>query len=153
MNIHPTAGNVRGSQRVTPYPHVRGRGGRVAPISHRNRSLVLSNKTNESATSSNNDHRVQELGFVTKHDRHMQLINTSVYDQKTQQRNRAIEESRQRKLSERDRQEKQKIQQHIQAHIPKAANGLYTITINGIQFSVINDGTKLERIRGKFCAI
>ncbi len=78
----------------------------------------------------------------------MQLINTSIYDQKTQQRNKAIEESRQRKNIERNQQEKKKIQQHIHTNLPRAANGLYNLTINGIQFSVINDGTKLERIRG-----
>ena len=43
----------------------------------------------------------------------------------------------------------EKIQQHIHSNVPRAANGLYNLTINGIQFSVINDGTKLERIRGK----
>lgn len=83
----------------------------------------------------------------------MQLINTSIYDQKIQQRNKAIEESRQQKIIQRNQQETQKIQQHIHTNVPQAANGLYNLTINGIQFSVINDGTKLERIRGKIRSI
>ena len=153
-SIYPAAGNtVRGSHRVTPYPRGNVRGGRVAPISHRHRSLILSNKTNTAPSNSNSDHQEQDPGYVTKHDRHMQLINTSIYDQKTQQRNKAIEESRQRKINERDLQEKQKIRQHVHANIPRAANGLYKITVNGIQFSVINDGTKLERVRGRICSL
>ena len=138
-------------RRIAPYPHKRGRGGRVAPISHRHRSLVLNNKTSQpSGPINENEQSGQKEGYITKHDRHMQLINTSIYDQKTQQRNKAIQETRQQKFINGDQQETQKVQQHIHANASRAANGLHHIIINGIQYSVINGGTKLERVRGKF---
>ena len=102
-----------------------------------------------SDSTSENEGTGQKEAYVTKHDRHAQLINTSIYDKETQQRHKAIEETHRRKLFNKDQREKQKIQQHMQTVAPQAVNGIYNITINGIQFSVVNDGAKLERTRGK----
>ena len=147
---HASVNTAWRTQRAAPYPPGRARAGRVVPTSHRHRSLVLNKQTNRPTDSPDeNNGTGQKEAYVTKHDRHFQLINTSIYDRETQQRHKAIEETRRQKVIKKGQQEKQKIQQHIQANVPRAANGIYQITINGIQFSVINDGTKLERIRGR----
>lgn len=147
---HASVNAVWRTQRAAPYPLRRARAGRMAPTSHRHRSLVLNKKTNQPSDTPNEVvGAAQKEAFVTKHDRHFQLINTSIYDKEIQQRHKAIEETRRQKVINRDQREQQKIQQHIQANVPRAANGIYQITINGIHFSVINDGTKLERTRGR----
>ena len=96
-------------------------------------------------------------GFVSKHDRHMQLINTSIYDKETQQRNKAIEETRRQKALRRDQREKLKIRKHFQT--PGKDSGTATsapvnheLTIDGLRFLVLDGGSKLARMKGKLDA-
>ena len=93
-------------------------------------------------------------GWVTKRDRHMQLINTSIYDKEIHARNKAIEDTRRQQALRRDRREKLKIQQHLNKITPQASRGSATatnheITLNGLQFYVIDGGSKLARVRGE----
>ncbi|KAK4697622.1 hypothetical protein P7C71_g498, partial [Lecanoromycetidae sp. Uapishka_2] len=93
-------------------------------------------------------------GWVMKRDRHMQLINTSVYDKETQARNKAIEETRKQKSLKRDQREKQKIERHLsslRSHTSYGATAasVHEISINGLRFHVIDGGSKLARIRGE----
>lgn len=93
-------------------------------------------------------------GWITKRDRHMQLINTSVYDKETQARNKAIEETRKQKTLRRDQREKQKVARHLNAIHEQTTRGASTasvheITINGLRFQIVDGGGKLARIRGE----
>ena len=92
--------------------------------------------------------------WVTKHDRHMQLINTSIYDKDTQTRQKAIEETRRQKVLRRDQREKLKIERHLKGLASKSGKAVATpavheIVINGLRFHVLDGGSKLARILGK----
>ena len=142
---------------------------------HRNRTLVLNNKVGTSAQlikepRSEDTHPDSEAikvdpedgkefvqrptGWVTKRDRHMQLINSSIYDKETQLRNKAIEETRKQKSLRRDQREKQKIQKHLKtlsaySDQNKATPTVHELLINGLRFHVLDGGSKLARIRGE----
>lgn len=82
----------------------------------------------------------------------MQLINSSIYDKETQARNKAMEETRRQKALQKDQQEKQKIERHLNtltSGAGQAANQLRELSINGLRFQVADGGSKLLRIRGE----
>lgn len=182
-NINPRGG-IRGSTswrqpRGTPYSRARGRGGRSTAPAHRNRTLVLNGNTisNTSSTvpqsgfsdlaghgdvtpkANENEPPPSTGSWVAKRDRHMQLINTSIYDKDTQSRVKAIQETRRLKAQQRDEREKFKINKHIQRFTPKSTkvagtsalestHTTHEVTIDGIQFRVTNGGSKLVRAFG-----
>lgn len=139
----------------------------------RNRTLVLNAPTEStqstapetntgspmSKDSGGMDSQNESANWVSKCDRHMQLINTAVYDKEKQLRKKAINETlRQRALQE-EQQEKAIIAKHLQsinhhAGRPNAVHpsinpNKYEITIDGLRFRVMNGGSKLSRILGK----
>ncbi|MCJ1242366.1 hypothetical protein MMC14_010374 [Varicellaria rhodocarpa] len=154
----------------------RGSFGRARNLQpHRNRSIVL-NSTASSKNiaegssvppSSRSDHlnAVESLAdlaspastsWVSKRDRHMQLINSSIYDKESETRNKAMEQTRQRNILVRNQREKHKIFRHLQIlstnseHSPsnKSAElgpAVFEITIGGLCFHVIDGGSKLLR--------
>lgn len=87
----------------------------------------------------------------------MQLINNSVFDQKSQQRAKEIAETVERKSQLRDLRETMRLQKHFQrvfsqnvldpTHSNKAAQ-TYEINVDGIKFRVVDRGSKLIRIAG-----
>ena len=158
------------SARITPYS--RGRAGRIVANPHRNRTLVLNNATTSSLPSagehspdripktaktfrSENEETssVQSIDrWVTKRDRHMQLINSSVYDKETQARNKAMEETRRRKALEKNQREKHKIARHLKtltSRPDEASDAAYEVIISGLRFQVADGGSKLVRVRGE----
>ena len=160
------------SSRMAPYSRSRGRAGRIVANPHRNRTLVLNNKSGASfpdakehspdSTPSNakafhsEDEESTSLQstnrWVTKRDRHMQLINSSVYDKETQARNKAMEETRRQKALQKDQLEKQKIERHLNiltSRAGQATNALHEVLINGLRFQVADGGSKLVRIRSE----
>ncbi|KAJ5899966.1 hypothetical protein N7495_004710 [Penicillium taxi] len=83
-------------------------------------------------------------GFVAKHGRHMQLINTSVYDKETAARTKAIEATRQ--LRERKRSEREESKVINYAHAGVAVSpASQQILINDVPFTVTQGGSKLLR--------
>ena len=159
------------SPRVAPYSRGRSRAGRIAPNPHRNRTLVLNNSPGVSLSNakerssdsappgskawpSENEEPVSLQSanrWVTKRDRHMQLINSSVYDKETQARNRAMEETRRQKALEKDQREKQKIERHLNtltSRTGQPTSVLHEISIHGLRYRVADGGSKLVRIRG-----
>lgn len=162
------------STRGASYGRGRGRVGKAAVNPHRNRTLVLRNTTTSQTpvdgTSTLDSRQVDTLttrpeshdgnetlhsaqGWVTKRDRHMQLINSAIYDKETQTRNKAIEETRKQKALRRDQREKQKIERHLRAHevYSAATPAVHEITVNGLRFHILDGGSKLARIRGETC--
>ena len=94
--------------------------------------------------------------WVSKRDRHMQLINASIYNKESEIRNRALEQTRQRRILERDRREKYKIHKHFQylannLQYPASSKAAaihptaYEIMIGGLCFHVLEGGSKLSR--------
>ncbi|TVY48729.1 Zinc finger CCCH domain-containing protein [Lachnellula occidentalis] len=142
----------------------RGRG-RGAGHVHRNRTLVLNGSISapeDSSTSqlATNDNPKAVPAWVTKKDRHLQLINTNVFEKDSQIRAKAMEETRKQKLMQRDVREKGKFNRHLQrlatnnygALAPQehsaTAPANYEINVQGIQFRVAKNGSKLLKVPG-----
>ncbi|KAI5794073.1 hypothetical protein FPQ18DRAFT_329614 [Pyronema domesticum] len=84
-------------------------------------------------------------GWVAKNDRHMQLINTSIYDQEIQARAKAMEKTRKEKADRKAEIEKQKLQRFLQTD---QGHSNHKVDINGEQYLVTAGGSKLVRVSG-----
>ncbi|KAN0084781.1 hypothetical protein V8E54_001248 [Elaphomyces granulatus] len=152
----------RGSRHPPGWAPYRGRGS-----THRNRTLVLNNSKSSGAdttpppgVSSDIDNEIKPSGFngwVAKRDRHMQLINSAIYDKETQARTRAIEETRMLKAHRRAKLEEDKVVRYAQSigrqHLGNVSGSTtasypasYQILVNDIPFQVARGGSKLIRI-------
>jgi hypothetical protein len=159
--------------RGTPYGYPRGRAGKSVPPAHRHRTLVINNvpsSAQETKVTCKETIPAPEVidtpgstpTWVSKRDRHMQLINTSVYDQLSQQRARSMAATLKQKQHERDLREKAKLSKHFQntsTQYYRSATGnmqvhgdskVHEIQIDGIRFQVIDGGSKLIRISGEW---
>ncbi|MCJ1345513.1 hypothetical protein MMC31_003720 [Peltigera leucophlebia] len=166
---------------VRHAPYTRTHPGVTKPKAHRNRTLVLHKTTNTSlalhesggtpvtaianSMIPNEKHNKQALAnhgtsWVAKNDRHMQLINSSIFDKETQLRSRAMDETRRQKTLQQSQMEKQKIEKHLRAlnypryqassaHHSGATTPMYRILIKGLSFYVMDGGSKLQRSRSK----
>lgn len=127
--------------------------------------MVLNNGTPVSAPSntsspgpsSDNDGEARQAttsnGWVAKRDRHMQLINSAVYDKEKQARAKAMEETRKLKEQRRAEREQTKVLRYAQAAgtgatvstiaQPAAA---HQILVNDIPFKITHGGSKLVRV-------
>jgi hypothetical protein len=129
----------------------------------RNRTLILNGGTPQTppgdADSGTASDTSSSSSWVTKHDRHLQLINTSVYQKDAPARTAALEQSRRQKLAQRDKQERAKLISHLNrmansgafgAANPQTttAPGKYEIAIQGIRFIVAKNGSKLVKVPG-----
>ncbi|EDN06229.1 conserved hypothetical protein [Histoplasma mississippiense (nom. inval.)] len=134
---------------------------------HRNRTLVLSNLStpaesasgtpscNASTDEMNEAKPVCQNGWVAKRDRHMQLINSAIYDKEAQARTKAIEESRKLKAQRIAQREEAKVLRYVQGvggYRPVATPVVgqraasYRITIQDVPFQVVQGGSKLIRL-------
>lgn len=148
--------------------------GQTGPIrsgGYRNRSLVLNASANGRAESSSDTgegsngkdspgqtNGTQTTGWVSRHDRHKQLINNSVYEEKKQQRVKAMEETQKKKQLAREQRQKSKIMRHVQAeashsNAESAQASIPEINIDGIRFLVADGGSKLIKASGDFTPI
>lgn len=148
--------------RWTPYaqPHqIYPRGGgyhKPGFPGHRNKTLVVNSGTatpvrteDPAMTGTPNT-----PGWVSKRDRgNMQLINTSVYDQKMQQKQLDMEETAKERQRQKNEKEKSKVIRHVHAATGTSNAAPDTpreIVINDMRFRVAADGSKLIRIFGEF---
>ncbi|TVY85446.1 Zinc finger CCCH domain-containing protein [Lachnellula suecica] len=140
------------------------RGARPGPV-HRNRTLVMNGNgtttTSEYAAAPQDSESANPkagAAWVTKKDRHLQLINTNIYEKDSQNRAKAMEETRKQKLMQRDAREKTKFNKHLQrlagnnyptlqSHATTAPSN-YEINVQGIQFRVAKHGSKLVKVPG-----
>ncbi|KAJ2991471.1 hypothetical protein NUW58_g2496 [Xylaria curta] len=142
--------------RSAPYPQqaYRGGRGRFAPT-YRNRTLVL-NGAVQSATSSHENQPPDPTtpSWVTKTDRHLQLINRDVYERETQQRTQAIEQTLKQKQHEKDRREKAQFFRNMQKaggnSLTASSNSSkpvsrYEVEVDGVRFHVTQQGSKLVK--------
>ncbi|MCJ1449133.1 MAG: hypothetical protein MMC23_009652 [Stictis urceolatum] len=155
-------GRTRGSQ-----PRYTAHG-----FTHRNRSLVLSREigpsegtqsrsnsgtqggddSNTAAVTGHGSVAEDSIGWVSKRDRHLQLINTSIYDRDLGMRTQAIERTRQQKSAERNLRERRKIANFLKTSPPGQGGAdpdpAHSLLVAGIRFQVCNGGSKLKRIKG-----
>ncbi|CEJ90510.1 hypothetical protein VHEMI06291 [[Torrubiella] hemipterigena] len=145
--------------RSAPYYASSGRGGYRAgrPTPHHHRTLNLNPKGNSNGTSSpaaSTD--TESTGWVSKTDRHRQLINASVYEKQSQSRTKAIEATRQRKLQKKYAGEKSRFNAFLQtqnvtvASVNSGAGANLEISIEDIKFIVRDGGKKLVRSSREF---
>ncbi|KAM3077451.1 hypothetical protein ACMFMG_006794 [Clarireedia jacksonii] len=155
----PSHGSYRGTYSPRGY-----RGGRQSSIV-RNRTLVLNGNTSTppsqpdtgNVTPSNDENETpSSTGYITKTDRHLQLINKSYFEKDSQTRSRAIEETRKQRLKQRDDREKLKLSRHLQrigngtssSAIQSSGANNYEVVVNGIRFQVTKNGSKLVKVPG-----
>lgn len=138
--------------------------GRAPPV-HRNRTLVLNGNrptpgtdergANEGENANGNS---TATAWVTKQDRHLQLINPAVFEKENQKRAKALEQSRQRKLKHRDERESARFMKYLQRSGGNGYNGTVTrstgmsgnheVEVHGIRFRVTHGGSKLVKVPG-----
>lgn len=130
-----------------------GRGYRVGRPSavHRHRTLTLNAGTGSSESSpSTPGSSTDPTQWVSRTDRHKQLINANIYQQQAQSRALAIEETRQRKLTQEKSSERSRFNSFLQHGNGSAGNQAQSeITIQQIRFLVRDGGKKLVRASGK----
>ncbi|KAK2836067.1 hypothetical protein FQN49_006718 [Arthroderma sp. PD_2] len=148
----PYRGRARGASRALAGPH-------------RNRTLVLNSQSTPSdpasaaaspytSTDETNDAQrgTKKNAWIAKRDRHMQLINSSIFDQETQARNKAIAETRRLKAQKKADREESMVLRHAQSTAQFPATGksesqydgrAYTILVGDIPFQVARGGSKL----------
>ena len=161
------------SPRGFPYPQARGGRGRATLPNHRNRSIVFNSGTAAGSTQSvkpsldqiegpeqDSDKQQPNPGWVTKRDRHMQLINNSVYGAEGEKRTKAINHTIAEKAVARDRREKLKVANYVSS-LPRGRPSqvvpspvdpdsfMPEVTISNIRFQVVNGGSKLVRVHGE----
>ncbi|PYH41219.1 CCCH zinc finger protein [Aspergillus saccharolyticus JOP 1030-1] len=170
----PSRGRVWAPYRGRPYP----RGGRHYSAPHRHRTLVLNN--NPPTTASGTPGSTPSAGagtdtegegnnnkWVAKRDRHMQLINSAIYDKEAQSRAKAMEESRKAKSQKKAQIEQARVLRYALGHgrmyqpsgfaaapttSPAVAAGEqaaeYQVLVNEVPFRVSRGGSKLIRVSG-----
>ncbi|KAJ4290131.1 hypothetical protein N0V88_006638 [Collariella sp. IMI 366227] len=149
---HPTAWRRGG------FPSRGGHHSTRMPV-YRNKTLILNggsqqNQNGDADSGATSD--ASNSSWVTKHDRHLQLINTNVYKKDAEARTHAIEQTRRQKLALRDRQERAKLINHLGRIAnsgsfginKQAANDKYEIAVQGVRFIVAKNGSKLIRAPG-----
>ncbi|KAJ5290972.1 hypothetical protein N7478_000223 [Penicillium angulare] len=144
-------------------PYSRGRGGRgrgrhpAAP--HRHRTLVLNtgasgstpSSTSSPGPASDNDGESRPTptsnGWVAKNDRHMQLINSAVYDKEKQARAKAMEETRKFKERRRAEREQSKVLRYAQGPVSASVStATQQILVNDVPFKITRGGSRLVRM-------
>ncbi|KAH6898571.1 hypothetical protein B0T10DRAFT_473052 [Thelonectria olida] len=137
----------------SPYS---ARGHRVGrpPATHPNRTLHLNAGAGAAnSRSSSNGPDTPPAGWVARNDRHRQLINANVYEKDTQNRAKAIEATRQRKMSSHRQREKTKFNEYLKSQIRASSattnpTGRNEIIVEGVHFRVMDGGKKLVKIAG-----
>jgi hypothetical protein len=130
---------------------------------------VLNGATTSTSTPENNNTQSETNSYtnetalpawVTKTDRHLQLINPAIFEKQSQQRTKAMEETRMLKLKQRDERERLKFNKHLQ-HVGNVssneAKGIvssvmtsqHEISVHGVRFRVVKNGSKLMKAPGE----
>ena len=153
--------SARGAYRVAPYPRGNyhgARGGR-APA-YRNKTLVLNGQSRPAPNADDPTPAPttpNASSWVTKTDRHLQLINSNVYEKESQNRANAIEQTQRNLQLRRDQNEKARLLKYLgndsSASVALASNNAaptsnYEVAVDGIRFHVTRQGSKLVRAPG-----
>jgi hypothetical protein len=143
------------------------------PIVHRNKSLVVNNKSaavtpaavagtanapaspasaatgpRPAGPTQDTNSATAPTGWVAKRDRHMQLINNSVYDQHVQSRTIAANEALRQGLKRKEAREKIKLNRVLQ---DSHGHPTREITLGGERYAIAAGGNKLVKLSGEDC--
>lgn len=143
------------------YPYHRGRHHAQVPV-YRNRTLVLNGSSQgraAEASDSGANSDSSTSSWVTKNSRHLQLINSSVYEKEPQSRATTLRQTLQQKRLAQDERERAKLLNHFNhmanadvaappGQSGRASANRYEINIQGIPFVVAKSGSKLVRVPG-----
>ncbi|KAI0888634.1 uncharacterized protein GGS22DRAFT_152022 [Annulohypoxylon maeteangense] len=153
--------------RASPYPspstYRGGRGGRGGfRPTYRNKTLVLNGQNQPASdsgegTNDTSDPPTPTTSFVTRNDRHLQLIKTDVYKKESQNRVDAMKQTLRQKLHQRDQMEKAAFMSSVVQSgagvapidgpsTPQSASP-FEVVVDGIRFRVIQQGSKLVKDR------
>jgi hypothetical protein len=135
----------------SPYPARHNRIGRP-PAAHQHKTLHL-NADSSNASRSASSGAETPPGWVSRNDRHRQLINANVYERDTHNRAKAIEQTHQNKINGYRQREKTQFNEFLkhQAGASSAQTnpaGQNELTVQGVQFRVMDGGKKLVKIPG-----
>ncbi|CCJ31194.1 unnamed protein product, partial [Pneumocystis jirovecii] len=108
---------------------------------HRSRHMSLVVSTGHTSTNINDSTQPASSGWIQKKDRHIQLINASIYDSTAKKRAEAIEETRLLK--------KMKREEFLKEEKPKNSveSDVKELVINGVKFYMKKNGNKLIRAK------
>lgn len=138
------------------FPHRGGHRGARMPA-YRNRTLVLNGANQPGDADSGPTSDASASSWVSKTDRHMQLINTSIYKKDAQARTAAMEQTRRQKIALRDKQERAKLIHHLsrlgnsgglESTNQQTPVDKYEIAVQGVRFIVAKNGSKLFKVPG-----
>ncbi|KAI2624356.1 hypothetical protein GGR54DRAFT_596099 [Hypoxylon sp. NC1633] len=160
MNSSPTYHSRASYSRFVPYPprgsypSPRGRG----TPAYRNKTLVLNGQSRpitNAAEGSNEPADPSTPSWVSKTDRHMQLINTSVYKKESQQRANAMEQTLRQQQLQKNYREKAVFMNSIlqngsssnsvRSSNTAASGSPFEVVVDGIRFHVVQQGSKLVK--------
>ncbi len=159
-NIDPNHPSRTPYHRAAPYPSTSYRGS--TRNRYRNKTLVLNGQTGSAQPADVNAASTPtNPSWVTKTDRHMQLINSTIYEKEAQSRTNAIEQTHRHRQLQKDNQEKAKFVNFARQHAtyatapPSSTSGStsasrFEITVDGIRFNVLKDGNKLVKLPGNY---
>ncbi|KAG5519951.1 hypothetical protein PMAC_000228 [Pneumocystis sp. 'macacae'] len=107
---------------------------------HRSRHMSLVVSTGHNNTNINDSTNSASSGWIQKKDRHIQLINASIYDSTAKKRAKAIEETRLKKMKRKELLKKEKLKSFMEKDVKE-------LVINGVKFHVKENGNKLIRTK------
>ncbi|TWU74488.1 hypothetical protein ED733_005236 [Metarhizium rileyi] len=125
--------------------------GRRPQNSHRHRTLHLNQSQPPSDSNTPSPGSTPgSSGWVSRNDRHRQLINANVYEKDSQNRVKAMEETRQKKLHDQKTREKMQLRDFLRHQAGATANlnpgiGRNELVIDGLRFRVADGGKKLVK--------
>ena len=113
-------------------------------------------KTSDNVRATQKPEASSTSSWITKHDRHTQLINRSVFVRESQQRTTAIEESRRQRVLREDQRDHVKFDHHLDTMPRSNASSVtagsigHNLQLDGLSFKVCNGGSKLLRDHCKY---
>ncbi|SPQ19288.1 e368e1f3-e6bd-4d5f-864a-6c1405a9d708 [Thermothielavioides terrestris] len=146
--------------RARGFPHRGGHHSARMPV-YRNKTLILNGASQQKQSGDQDAGATSDASsssWVTKNDRHLQLINSNVYKRDAPVRTAAMEQARRQKLALRDKQERAKLISHLNHMVnsggfgsanQQAAADKYEIAVQGVRFRVAKNGSKLIRVPGE----
>jgi len=125
-----------------PYSRTRA----SAPVS-RHRTLIVSQQDSTPPDSTPSGSTPPQGQWVTKRDRHMQLINASVYSERAQARQEQISSTQKQKLLERQGKRDKFERMKLYGFLKRKGKG-NQVSVLGNLFKVVAQGNKLEKFQG-----
>jgi hypothetical protein len=128
------------------HPYSRGRAS--ASVS-RHRTLIVNQLPPAEGSTQDTAAPATSSQWVQKRDRHMQLINASVFEERAQARQKDIRETKNKRIVERQMKRDKIERTKLYAFLQRKGQG-NQISVCGILYRVTAQGNKLEKFQGIF---